>query len=115
MATIPNTTYWQLSMDSSNAIVSDLADISQCIRLICGTQQGTDPMRPNFGINKFDFIDKPVTVMVPALVKEITKQIAMWEPRATVKKIVYQIVQSQVMFTIHWVSELGASKTTINA
>ena len=102
-------------MDTPGVEVSDIADISQCIRLICGTQQGSDPMRPNFGVNKFDYIDKPVTVMIPSLIKEITKQIGMWEPRAEVKKIVYQIIDSQTIFTIHWISEFGASKTTINA
>jgi uncharacterized protein len=109
------TPYRQLSMDIAGIEVYDLDDIDQCIRLICGTQQGTDPMRPNFGINKFDFIDKPITVLVPTMVKEITRQIAMWEPRATVKKIAYQIIESQVTFTIHWISQLGSSKTTLNA
>ena len=115
MASIPNSAYWQLAMDDPGATVSDLNDISQCIRIICGTQQGSDPMRPNFGINKFDFIDRPVNEMVPVMVKEIIKQIGMWEPRATVKKITYQVIESQVIFTISWISELGTSKTTINA
>lgn len=101
-------------MDAADAVVSDLNDINQCIRLICATQKGSDPMRPNFGIDKFEFIDKPVTVMIPTLIKEITRQIAIWEPRVTVKKITYQVVESQVTFTIHWISDIGTFKTTIN-
>jgi phage baseplate assembly protein W len=115
MAEIPNTLYWQLSVNEAGTVVTDLNDIDQCIRTIVDTQKGSDPMRPHFGIDKFSFIDKPVNVMVPLLVKEITKQIDMWEQRATVKKIEYQVNGSQVIFNIHWISAVGSFNTTINA
>lgn len=109
------TPYRQMSIDTASVEVYDIADINQCIRVICGTQKGSDPLRPTFGIDKFEFVDKPVNSMVPLLVKEITKQIAMWEPRATVRKVAYQIIDSQVTFTVEWISDFGINKTTINA
>lgn len=107
--------YRQLSIDQPVVTVVDIQDISQCIRVICGTQKGSDPLRPNFGIDKLQFIDRPVNAIVPLLVKEITNQIAMWEPRATVRKIAYKIQDAQIIFTINWYSEFGTYNTTINA
>lgn len=111
----PSTQHWQISLSEVYQIVMDLEDISQCIRIICNTQKGTDPMRPNFGVDKMAYIDQPISTMVPGLIREMTSQIAMWEKRAEVLRITTAIDGSKITYVVHWTSSIGYYKTVINA
>lgn len=57
----PNDTRnWQVSMDDPAAIVEGVDDIVQSINIILTTIPGSDPLRPEFGSNVYQYLDKPL-------------------------------------------------------
>lgn len=73
--------------DQVGEILSDLADVGQCIRVILSTPKGTDPYRPDFAINILDYIDWPIDKATPYVVRESMRAVLTWEPRVEVLKI----------------------------
>jgi len=54
-------------------------------------------------------------VMVPNLIKEMTSQIAIYEPRAIIQRVTYVIDESHVTFTLTWItSDAQTGITTFN-
>ncbi len=64
-------------------VVQGIDDVSQCLGIIIMTPRGSDILRPTFGCNLFSYIDKPINRALPHIVREITAQITLWEPRVT--------------------------------
>lgn len=93
-------TDWSLSLTSSNDLVQGVDDIRQCIYTICKTIPGSDPLRPLFGCNIYQFLDKPVNVAIPNAILTIIEAIGMWEPRVEVTAISPVIDGGKVTFTI---------------
>lgn len=107
---------WSMMLDSSapnpragaglgNAVQA-LADIAQCIIIIVTTPKGSDPLRPDFATNIFSFIDRPITLMLPHLVREVVTAINRYEPRCTILSISAQPLADEqgahVAVTITW-------------
>ena len=61
--------------------------VEQCIEIILTTPKGSDPLRPTFGTDLWRFIDNPIGFAVPAIVREVTGSISMWEPRVTLQSV----------------------------
>lgn len=98
-----NSKDWSLSLKTPGEIVTDLDDIEQCILIICTTDRGSDPLRPEFGNNIFRWLDKARGVAAPNIVQEITEGIEIWETRAVVNSITYQTNSIEhVTFFIDW-------------
>src|SRR5260370_36113876 len=82
---------WSLMLDSSSSsqaaaaglgsVVQGVADVNQCIAIILGTPKGADPLRPTFGADIWQYIDYPIQAAIPAIAREITEAITLWEPR----------------------------------
>ena len=82
---------WSLMLDSSSQgqavaaglgnVVQGVADVNQCIAIILGTPKGADPLRPTFGADLWQYIDYPIQAAIPAIAREITEAITLWEPR----------------------------------
>ena len=95
-------------------VVQGLADIDQCIRIICTTPLGTDPFRPTFGADVFKFLDLPITIVTAHVVRILTDAILQWEPRAKVLSISVSLVTtgsqagSQLQIAIAWQLRLAA-------
>lgn len=104
---------WSLSLINPGEVVTDLDSINQCIYTIVTTVRGTDPYNSKFGCGLFLYVDKPVNVAIPNMVREIGNAIALFEPRATVTKIEYKLDISSVEFSIYWTSNLGSSITSV--
>jgi phage baseplate assembly protein W len=104
---------WSLSIETQGEIVTDIQDINQCIYIIITTIKGSDPLRPDFGCGLWEHIDKPASVAVPNIIREIGKAIATFEPRAEVQKITFELNEAQVTFSIYWTSSFGNSVTAI--
>lgn len=68
-------------------LVTDIDDINQCIHIIILTPKGSDPHRPLFGCDQDKYIDAPVNVVRPHLVREATDALRMWEPRIIVERV----------------------------
>lgn len=98
---------WQLSLYQADELVQGAADVAQCIDIILNTQLGTDPLRPDFGTNYLDHIDKPVNVAAPGMVREIVTAISRWEKRVTINTVTWRVDEAKVTYQIEWSSKYG--------
>jgi len=125
---------WSLMLDSSQQsavsaqpvsgtgignVVQGVADINQCIGIILATPKGSDPLRPAFACDLWQWIDAPITVARPHLVREIVEAISKWEPRVRLLSVVIDLVGvSQLSIAITWqlkvdVSGAGSQKLVL--
>ena len=74
---------WSLKLGAIGEAVQGLADVEQCLAIIVTTPRGSDPLRPTFGADVWRYIDFPISVALPAIVRELTAAITAWEPRVT--------------------------------
>lgn len=102
---------WSLSTTAQGEIAQGLRDISQCIYIIATTVKGSDPLRPEFGADIRQYLDAPAT-QVPALIREITQAIEIWETRVRVTRVSYKVDVSHITFQIEWTTLAGASGDT---
>lgn len=72
---------WGLSLAGQGQLVQGTDDIKQCIRIICHTPRGTDPLRPLFACDVYQYLDKPINQVIGSIFKEIQEALEMWEPR----------------------------------
>lgn len=77
-----------LASDRLGQLVTDIDDIDQCIRIILTTPKGSDPLRPTFGSDMHLYMDYPINVARPHLVREIVIALMQWEPRIAVVDVV---------------------------
>src|SRR5262249_18948076 len=97
-------------------VVQGIADINQCIGIILATPPGSDPLRPDFACNLWQWIDAPITVARPHLVREIVQALTKWEARIRVLSVVINLVGiSQLTIAITWQLkvDLGAGNQTL--
>ena len=100
-------------------VVQGVADINQCIGIILATPKGSDPLRPAFACDLWQWIDAPITVARPHLVREIVEAISKWEPRVRLLSVVIDLVGvSQLSIAITWqlkvdVSGVGNQQLTL--
>src|SRR3984893_4388357 len=78
---------WSLRLGAIGAIVQGIRDIDQCIAIILTTPRGSDPLRPTFGADLWRYIDNPISVAIPSIVREVSAAITMWEPRVTLESV----------------------------
>jgi len=85
---------WSLALDLPGQsgsgignVVEGLNDISQCIQIILTTPKGTDPLRPTFGSDLWQFIDYPINAAIPHMVREVFEAIEIWEPRVNLLSV----------------------------
>lgn len=100
---------WQLAASGIGQVVEGTDDVNQCLAVIAATIPGTDPLRPLFGCDLYKFIDQPTTTAAPLMAAALADAFAMWEPRITVNRVVYQIVdrEQKVRFNISWRFKIG--------
>jgi hypothetical protein len=109
-----NSKNWSISKDVQGEIVQDLADVNQCIYIILTTVKGSDPFRPDFGCGLWDYVDKPLNLAIPNMIREIASAIQTYETRVTIDSINYEILNlSEIKFTIKWLSNFGNSETSL--
>ncbi len=72
---------WSLKLGSIGEVVEGIRDVEQCLAIILTTPKGSDVLRPTFGADIWRYIDNPISVAIPAIVREVSAAIAMWEPR----------------------------------
>jgi phage baseplate assembly protein W len=78
---------WSVKLGAIGAVVQGIQDIDQCIAIILTTPRGSDPLRPTFGADLWRYIDNPISVAIPSIVREVSAAIAMWEPRVTLQSV----------------------------
>jgi Bacteriophage baseplate protein W len=90
---------WSLALDAAGrpgsgigSVVQGIADVNQCVGIILATPRGSDPLRPTFAADLWQFIDYPINSVLPAVVREVTQALTLWEPRIVIVSISAQPV-----------------------
>ena len=95
-------------------VVQGIADINQCIGIILSTPKGSDPFRPTFACDIWQFLDLPMTVARPQLVREIVEALTKWEPRIRVLSVIIEgptpDAISQLIVTITWQLKIDTTR-----
>jgi phage baseplate assembly protein W len=84
-------------------VVQGITDINQCIGIIMSTPKGSDPLRPRFACDLWRWIDKPLTVARPGIVREMVEAVTIWEPRVRLLSVVVTAQGiSQLLIALTW-------------
>jgi phage baseplate assembly protein W len=103
---------WSMKLGAIGEIVEGLDDVAQCVRIILTTPRGSDPLRPTFGADLWQYIDYPIDAAIPAIVREISEAITLWEPRIiliTMNAAPDPTTIGRLMVTIVWRLRLGSA------
>ena len=74
---------WSPKLGKYGEVVTNMDDISQCLRIVFSTPIGSVPLRRDFGSRWQRSIDKPYAVAQANIPLDILES-ARWEPRATI-------------------------------
>lgn len=91
---------WQPKLNEIGSVVEDIDDIDQCIKIILMTRIGSDPHRPEFGSDLWQYIDAPVNIAVPNIIRGAMDAINIWETRVQINAITAQIDDSNIILSI---------------
>lgn len=116
---------WSLELDSTapgaaagaglGNVVQGINDVAQCIAIILTTIPGSDPLRPTFGCDLWQYVDRPMNQALPKIVREVTDAILEWEPRVNLISVTAQMLSggAGMTVTVTWQLKLtGATQTT---
>lgn len=78
---------WSLKLGAIGQVVQGVADVDQCVAIILTTPLGSDPLRPTFGCDIWRYIDHPISQSLPAIVRDLTAALTLWEPRITLVNV----------------------------
>jgi phage baseplate assembly protein W len=91
---------WQLSADAFGEVVQGVNSIRQRIDIVLRTSLGSDPLRPEFGTEIYQYVDASVLVAAPAIKAEIITALAIWMPEVFVNKITHTTNGGHISFNI---------------
>lgn len=105
--------WWSPKLGEHAEVVTDDADIAQCIRIIISTPKGRDALRPEFGCDMLRYIDMPVGEAIPGMIYAITEALRLWEPRIEVEGVTARLDGERVYASVQWrLIEGGTVETT---
>ena len=97
---LPKSQHWQPALEGEG-FVEGLDDIKQCISNILSTPIGSQPLRPDFGSNLYQYIDWPIQRARPHIVREAVDAIRKWETRVTVTRVTVELnVDARIALTV---------------
>src|SRR5580658_5770068 len=107
---------WSLKLNAMGQVVQGIDDIDQCIGIILTTPKGSDPLRPTFGADLWQYIDFPIAAAIPAIVLEVSEAIMIWEPRVKLLAVTASIapkdnsanVNAHLQVSITWQLQLAS-------
>lgn len=94
--------WWSPRLGEPGRIVTDVADVAQCLSIIFNTPKGSDPHRPTFACETDELIDKPTNVIAERLPAVLIEAAELWEPRARIVGVPVTIDQAQVTYSVLW-------------
>ncbi|HSR57119.1 MAG TPA: GPW/gp25 family protein, partial [Candidatus Binataceae bacterium] len=107
---------WSLKLGAVGEVVEGIRDVEQCLAIILTTPKGADVLRPTFGADLWRYIDNPISAAIPAIVREVSAAIAMWEPRVKLLGVRVSPVNdgtaqsgAHLNLAITWQLKLGAA------
>jgi uncharacterized protein len=93
---------WSPEVGNPGEIVTDMADIDQCIGIILATRKGSDPHRPLFGCDAWLWIDKPASIAIPNIIMEAVDSLEMWEPRIKLLNVTTTLDLANLIIAVEW-------------
>lgn len=103
----------QLSDGNFGEILTGLDSINQSIEILLGTAKGSNPVRPDYGVNLYEFLDAPVS-RIGELKNDILQNITAFIPEVEVNSINHVVSQEHVTITVLWTErETGNQTQTI--
>ena len=103
---------WQFKLNGIGEVAEGVEDINQCIALILNTPKGSDPHRPTFGSNIYKYVDYPINVAKPNIVRETIDAINLWETRITVKSVIVGVENEHIKVKVEWTLKNSKTKGT---
>lgn len=89
--------------DKYAQLVTDEADINQCLTILFNTPVGSQPLRPLFGCNLNRYLDYPLSLMRPNMVREIVQAVRLFEPRIRLVRVsVDAVADAQILCSVEW-------------
>lgn len=81
------TANWQISATQFAQVVEGADSINQSIINVITTRPGSDPFRPTFGSDIWQYIDKPINVAGAGIARAIRNAVALWVPSITITSL----------------------------
>lgn len=110
-----DTRNWQMSLADPQAIVEGLDDITQCVYIILTTIPGSDPLRPTFGSNVYQYLDKPLETVRARIIYAVAEAIGQWEKRIEVTGCSVTRNADKTTITIEGIIVASAKQITITS
>jgi phage baseplate assembly protein W len=82
---------WQISTQGVGLVAEGLEDIRQCLDILLRTQKLSDPLRAEFGSDIYLYIDQPLSLAIPNIIKAIIEAVQIWEKRVVIDRIRYKV------------------------
>jgi phage baseplate assembly protein W len=113
---------WSLKLGAIGDVVESVADVDQCIAIILTTPKGSDPLRPTFGADIWRYIDFPIDIARPAVVRELVDALTLWEPRITMVDVKVAPAlegtsqsDAHLEVTVTWQLKLGGAPSPVRS
>ena len=103
---------WQYKLNGIGSVAEGIEDINQCIAIILSTQKGSDPHRPTFGSDILKYVDYPVNIAKPNIIRETIDAINLWEIRVNVDSVSVEINEAQINIKVQWSLKEDSSTTS---
>jgi phage baseplate assembly protein W len=115
MSTGITSPYWSPAI-GTDGVVTGLDDISQCIGIILTTPKGSDPHRPAFACDIYQYVDLPQNVSGPKIVREARRAILAFEPRVKDVNFTLSYTVGGISILVDWTPNSGGSvqRTVVN-
>jgi len=78
---------WQLSASNPDKIVDGFQAVQQRVALLLGTEQGSVPLLPRFGVSFLDYLDRSMPESIAELSQQINAAMREFLPDVTVKSV----------------------------
>lgn len=103
-------TDWSRKLGALGEVVEQIADIEQAMGIILATPKGSDPHRPEFGCDAWQYLDHPGNTGIPYIIREAVDALSGWEPRAEITTITAAFSDngSHVILSVAWTIHLGS-------
>ena len=83
-------------------VAEGFEDINQCIAIIILTRKGSIPHRPTFGSDVNKYVDYPINIASPHIIREVTDAITLWETRIKLNSVKVKLDNSKINIQIEW-------------
>ena len=101
---------WQFKLNGIGDVAEGVEDINQCIATILNTPKGSDPHRPTFGSNIYKYVDYPINVAKPNIIRETIDAITLWETRINVNSVLVEFENEHMKVKVQWTLKSSNTK-----